>query len=132
MSIKWTCLHMCLSTRFKGDPPPTPSSPCMAPSSATSCPVDSTSSVALNSDLCFLKAVGPLCSGQIPILHATVRILSPGRVLDDYGTQSSSFLSLRDHVIAIFVAHCLKEVASYIFIFVCVGRFNPHQLLCDG
>ena len=82
--------HVSLNRRFKGEPP-TPISPCMAPSSATSCPVDSTFSVALNSDLCFLKSVGPLCSGQIPVLHATVRILSPGRVLDDYGTQSSSF-----------------------------------------
>ena len=35
-------------------------------------------------------------------------------------------------MIAIFVAHCLTQVASYIFILARGGRFNPHQLLCDG
>lgn len=121
--------HVSFNHRFKGTSPHTQ----LSLYGALLCnmlPVDSTPSVALNSDLCFLKSVGTLCLGQ-PALHATVRILSPGRVLDDYGTQSSSFPPLRDHVTAIFVAHCLTEVLN-IFIFVCGGRFNPHQLLCDG
>ena len=77
--------------------------------------MDSTSSLALNSDLCLLQSVEQLCSAQILILYATVRILSPDRVLDDYGTQLLSFPSLRDHVIALLVAHCLTKVAPCIY-----------------
>lgn len=132
VNLRWSCLHMCLwATRDSKGTRREGVLLCREPSSVTSCPIDSTSSLALNSDLCLLQSVGQLCSAQILILYATARIFPQTGCWMITGL--NSWVShLSGITLLLYLSPTVWQKLPRVFIVVCGGRVNPHQLLHHG